>query len=303
MLEAAVDYKKAHCLVGNLFEPIKSLSDWDACRLPDHSVQEFHRAGFIRGPKVLTDDQIGQLREALERIRLGRNRRTGELYEVDAEYVRDPEQHVFHFLGAWMIDEFFHDIVFHAKITAPASQLLGSPRVRLWHDQVFYKPPRHPGVVTWHQDYSYWTRSVPARHLTCWIGLDDSTIESGCVHFVPESHRWDLLPKLALLRDMDAIKGVLAPQQLEKFHPEPMILKAGECSFHHSHTVHGSLVNRANHPRRAIVLNFMHPETRSADGTQPLLSHTPIVPEGQIIAGDNFPIVYDADALRDSIKS
>ena len=30
-------------------------------------------------------------------------------------------------------------------------------------------------------------------HLSCWIGLDDSTRENGCVHYVPGSHRWDLL--------------------------------------------------------------------------------------------------------------
>ena len=170
----------------------------------------------------------------------------------------------------------------------------------MWHDQVFYKPPRHPGVVAWHQDYSYWTRSTPVRHLTCWIGLDDSTIESGCVHFIPGSHRWDLLPKLSLLSDMDGIQSILTPEQREAFKPEPMILKAGECSFHHGLTIHGSYGNRADHPRRAIVLNFMHPETRSGNGTRPLLVHTPIIPEGQIIEGTHFPIVYDAHLPIDS---
>jgi hypothetical protein len=40
----------------------------------------------------------------------------------------------------------------------PASQLLGG-EVRFWHDQIFYKPAHHGGVVIWHQDYSYWTCS------------------------------------------------------------------------------------------------------------------------------------------------
>ena len=55
-----------------------------------------------------------------------------------------------------------------------ASQLLGGA-VRFWHDQLFCKPAKHGGVVAWHQDYSYWTRTKPMAHLTCWIGLDDST--------------------------------------------------------------------------------------------------------------------------------
>jgi ectoine hydroxylase-related dioxygenase (phytanoyl-CoA dioxygenase family) len=218
----------------------------------------------------------------------------GELYEVDAAYVSSPDQNVFHFLGAWMIDESFHDILFHPKVTIPVSQLLETPKVRMWHDQVFYKPPRHPGVVAWHQDYSYWTRATPPRHLTCWIGLDDSTLESGCVHFIPGSHKWELLPKLSLLSDMDAVKEILTPEQRELFRPEPMILRAGECSFHDCFTIHGSYGNRADHPRRAVVLNFMHPETRSADGTRPLLEHTPIVPMGEVIQGTHYPIVLDA---------
>jgi ectoine hydroxylase-related dioxygenase (phytanoyl-CoA dioxygenase family) len=99
---------------------------------------------------------------------------------------------------------------------------------------------------------------------------------------------------------MDGIQSILTPEQREAFKPEPMILKAGECSFHHGLTIHGSYGNRADHPRRAIVLNFMHPETRSADGTRPLLVHTPIIPEGQIIEGTHFPIVYDAHLPIDS---
>lgn len=291
------DFKQIHKMCGNLFEPLKSQAQREACRLSDEKVAFYQENGFVEGPQILDEHQIQVLREALERIRQGENRRLAELYEVDADYKEAPEQNVFHFLGAWMIEEGFHDILFNPKITVPVSQLLGTPRVRLWHDQVFYKPPRHPGVVTWHQDYSYWTRSIPARHITCWIGLDDSTLESGCVHFVPGSHRWELLPKVSLTKDMDAVKDVMTPEQLAQFKPVPMELKAGQCSFHHSHTLHGSYGNKADHPRRGIVLNFMHPETRSADGRQPLLANTPLIPEGEIIQGANYPIVYDETAI------
>lgn len=295
MTDANILYRKYHHAVGALFPPLRNQSELEACRLSDAQVAEYHERGFIRGPQVLNDEQLAALREGLEAIRTGRNPRIGELYEIDADYLSAPEANVFHILGAWMIDEAFHDILFHPKITVPVSQLLDSPRVRFWHDQVFYKPARHPGVVTWHQDYSYWTRSTPPRHLTCWIGLDDSTIENGCVHFVPGSHRWNLLPKVSLTKEMDAIKSVLSPEQLAQFRPEPMLLRAGECSFHHCFTLHGSYGNRSDIPRRAVVLNFMHPESRSADGTKPLLEHTPIVAEGAIIEGEHYPIVFDGE--------
>ena len=57
-------------------------------------------------------------------------------------------------------------------------------------------------------------------HLTCWIGLDESTRDNGCVHYVPGSHRWDLLPITGLAGNMDAINEVLSPAQWEQFtHP------------------------------------------------------------------------------------
>ncbi|MFO0949400.1 MAG: phytanoyl-CoA dioxygenase family protein [Planctomycetota bacterium] len=284
--------KTVHHPVGNLFPRAETNAEVERFRLSSEQVAFYRENGFVRGPRVLDEHQIDVLREGLEKIRERQNPRTVELYEVDADYVRAPEQNVFHCLGAWMIDEGYHDILFHPAITVPVSQLLDTPRVRLWHDQVFYKPPRHPGVVTWHQDYSYWTRSIPARHITCWIGLDDSTLESGCVQFVPGSHRWNLLPMVSLTKDMDAIRDVMTPEQLAQFKPVPMELKAGECSFHHSFTLHGSYGNNANHPRRGWYLISCIPK-RALDGKQPLLAHTPIVPEGQIIEGDNYPIVLD----------
>ena len=253
---------------------------------------DFFRAnGFVKSGRILDEAQMKVLREELEEIRLNRNPLMSSLYEVDADYLSAPDKNVFHFLGAWLISKAFHDILWHPAITVKMAQLLDSPSVRLWHDQVFYKPPRHPGVVTWHQDYSYWTRAVPARHLTIWIGLDDSTLENGCLHYVPKSHEWGLVPKISLTKNMDDVKQYLTPDQLAQFRPEPMILKAGESTIHHSHMMHGSYGNRSDRHRRAIVLNYMHPETRSDDEERPLLAGVPLIPKGAVIEGEFFPIV------------
>jgi ectoine hydroxylase-related dioxygenase (phytanoyl-CoA dioxygenase family) len=260
-------------------------------RLSEEQVAFFHENGFVKGGRVLDAKQIEALRAALEDIRSGRNPRMGDLYEVDADYVKDPDRNVFHFLGAWLIDPAFHDLIFHPAITVKAAQLLGVARARFWHDQVFYKPSHHPGVVTWHQDYSYWTRSTPAGHVTAWVALDDATIENGCVHYVPGSHRWGLLPRISLTQDMDAVKAFLEPEQAEAFRPEPMVVKAGECLFHDAHTVHGSYGNQSDGPRRGVVLNFMKPNTRCADGEKPLLRGVPLIARGAVIEGDHFPIV------------
>jgi len=281
--------ERVHGRVGTLFPDPER--DREGYALPAEAVRFFHENGYLRGGRVLGDEQIAALREGLEDIRSGRNPRMGELYEIDEDYRRSPEANVFHCLGAWLIDEGFHDLLWHPAITVKAAQLLGVRRPRFWHDQVFYKPARHPGVVTWHQDYSYWTRSYPPGHVTCWVGLDDATLENGCVHYVPGSHRWGLLPRISLTKDMDAVRGFLEPEQAAAFRPEPMVLKAGECLFHHSHTVHGSYGNRSDGPRRGVVVNFMKPDTRCGDGDAPLLAGVPPIPKGAVIEGDYFPML------------
>lgn len=252
----------------------------------------YRENGYVKNVRVLDDARVEALRGRLEGIRSGRFDR---LYEVDADYLREPEKNVFHFLGAWLVDDLFHEILRHREITVKVGQILEGG-ARLWHDQVFYKPPRHPGVVPWHQDYSYWTRATPARMVTVHIALDDATPENGCMYYVPGSHRWPLLPKVSLTKDMDAVKKVMTPEQLAAFTPIPVTLRAGECSFHHPYLLHGSYGNGSDRPRRSVVLNYMHPETRSADGKNPLMtfmdgSAVPIIPEGEIIDGEFFPIV------------
>jgi len=172
-----------------------------------------------------------------------------------------------------------------------ASQLLGGA-VRFWHDQLFCKPAKHGGVVAWHQDYSYWTRTKPMQHLTCWIGLDDATRDNGCVCYIPGSHRWDLLPITGLAGDMQAIHTVLSEEQRRKFNPVFAELKAGEAVFHHPLMIHGSYENRTDRPRRATVINAFLDGTRS-DSDQSLLEGVPPVPKGQRMNGPFFPLLFD----------
>jgi hypothetical protein len=289
MTASAERLERRHGPVTDLFP--QAGDDRSSWALGEEEVSFFHEHGYVKGGRVLDNAQAEVLRLGLEAIRTGENPRTGELYEIDEDYRRDPERNLFHFLGAWLIDDAFHDVLWHPAVTTKAAQLLGVERLRFWHDQVFYKPPRHPGVVTWHQDYSYWTRATPAGHVTCWIGLDDSTEENGCLKYVPGSHRWGLLPRISLTEDMEAVKEYLTPTQAAAFEPVSMVLRAGECTFHHSHTVHGSYGNRSDRPRRGVVLNFMRPDTLCADGTAPLLTGVPAIPEGEIIDGDHFPLL------------
>src|SRR3989442_2254260 len=280
-----------HLPITELFDWPDTRDDWNQCRLTPAQIEFFHKNGYLAGIRVLDDEQIAVLRDELAEL-IDPNHPAHDLfYEFHSNESTDPLTVLFHALGAWRIKPGFHDLLWNPAVLMPASQLLGGA-VRFWHDQLFCKPAHHGGAVSWHQDYSYWTRTQPMAHLSCWIGLDDSTRENGCVHYVPGSHRWNLLPVTGLANDMNAIKGVLTIDQKAQFKPVAIELKAGECSFHHPLMVHGSYENRSDHPRRGAVINVLRNGVRSASN-EPLLQGMPPIAAGEKIEGQFFPLLFD----------
>lgn len=264
--------------------------------ISDAQLSFFKTQGYLPDIKVLSDFQADKLLEELVDLSNPQSPGNELFHEYHSNESTDPNKILFHALGAWRIKPSFHDILWAPGFLIPASQLLGGA-VRFWHDQLFCKPARHGGVVAWHQDYSYWTRTQPMQHLTCWIALDDANEENGCLHYIPQSHEWDLLPITGLAGDMESIKSVLKPLQYDKFTPTPVPLKKGHATFHHPLTIHGSFENRSAFPRRAVVLNVFLDGTFSSSD-EPLLKGVPPVPKGQSLSGQFFPLLFDGKTIQ-----
>jgi hypothetical protein len=285
------DLSTKHTFVGDLFQRPSRSEDWVRHRLSDDQVQFYREHGYLAGVRMLDDAQIEALREEVAALVNPKHPGNHLFYEFNSNESADPQKILFHALGGWRIAPGMHDMLWNPAFTVPASQLLGGA-VRFWHDQIFYKPAHHGGVVIWHQDYSYWTRTQPMAHLSCWIGLDDSTRENGCLHYVPGSHRWNLLPRADFANDMDAILDSLTPDQKQEFKPVAIELEQGECSFHHPLMVHGSYENRTDRSRRAVVLNVFRDGVVSASD-QPPLEGVPPIPKGERMSGQFFPLLFD----------
>ena len=280
------DLSRYHRPITHLFP---ANADWERFRLTEEQVGSYHEHGYLASVRVLNDEQLEVLRRELAELVDPAHPGHELFYEFNANESADPDRILFHALGAWRITPGLHDLLWHPAFVVPAAQLLDGP-VRFWHDQIFYKPAHHGGVVIWHQDYSYWTRTVPVAHVSCWIGLDDSTRANGCLHYVPGSHRWPLLPRASFANEMDAIFDWLTPAQREEFKPVAIELKAGECSFHHPMMVHGSYANETPRPRRAVVINAFRDGVTSASDA-PLLEGVPPIPSGQKVEGQFFPLL------------
>jgi len=291
-----MDLSQAHAPVGEFLEQPKDKEEWRKFQLTDEQVTAFHAQGYLAGVQVLDDRQVEILCSELAGLMKKSHPANYLFHEYHSNESKDPGAVLFHALGAWRTEPGFHDVLWSPAFLVPASQLLGGP-VRFWHDQLFCKPAHHGGVVAWHQDYSYWTRTEPMSHLTCWIALDDSDRNNGCLYYIPGSHRWRLLPVTGLTGNMDEIMTVLSPEQKEAFRPVPIELKRGQCTFHHPLMVHGSYANRSERQRRATLVNVFRDGVRSA-ADEALLAGVPPIPRGEKMEGQFFPLLFDPAAVR-----
>lgn len=154
-MAAVKDLADYHELVSDLFKQPKSREEWEQYRLTDEQVAHFHDYGYLAGIKLLEDDQIKVLRRQLTEVMDSKHPAHHLFYEFHSNESEDSDSVLFHSLGQWRIASGFHDILWNPAFVMAAHQLLENKPVRFWHDQLFYKPARHGGVVAWHQDYSY----------------------------------------------------------------------------------------------------------------------------------------------------
>jgi ectoine hydroxylase-related dioxygenase (phytanoyl-CoA dioxygenase family) len=290
---AVKDLSTVHELVSDIFKWPATAAEWEEYELSDEQVDFFNENGFLSGIKLLDEKQVRIIRNELAEIADPKHEGHELFYEFHSNESADPSTILFHALGEWRITEGLHDVLWNPRFLVAASQLLGNVPVRFWHDQIFWKPPKKGGVVAWHQDYSYWTRTKPIAHLTCWCGLDDATKENGCLQYIGGSQRWGLLPKPVLAGELQGIRDFLNDEQKKQFdHPMFAEVRAGEAVFHHSLTLHGSGENKSDKPRRAFVINAFADGVIS-DSNEPMLEGVPIVPKGEKMQGQFFPLLYD----------
>jgi ectoine hydroxylase-related dioxygenase (phytanoyl-CoA dioxygenase family) len=235
----------------------------DESKLPTaDDVRFFEENGYWLGGKVITDSEIAALHTAMDEV-FASNFETGrEPYAGGWKDNGDPTGIRKTDNSSWA-NRTLLKLATNPTVGAMAARLMKTPAVRLWHDQLLYKPGQgaaaasRAGNVGWHQDHGYWRCAQPDL-ITAWVALVDVTLENGCMQVVPGSHRWGLLPESDFFNtDLDGMKNRLEEHTGQPINTEPCTLKAGEVSFHHCLTIHGSGPNSSNAPRRSLVLHLL----------------------------------------------
>jgi ectoine hydroxylase-related dioxygenase (phytanoyl-CoA dioxygenase family) len=155
-------------------------------------------------------------------------------------------------------DDFFASVAKLPQLLEVAAQLTQAQPtdpLYLYSDQAFLKPAYEGSEKPLHQDNSYFRVTPNNQAVTCWIAVDDSTENNGCMRYIPGSHKLGLIPHKQLS------PAHLTPEQPFSEDKEvPTPVPAGSAIFHDLLCLHSSKANTSPNSRRAWALHIVNPK-------------------------------------------
>lgn len=255
----------------------------------DEKVAFFQENGYVRFDDVLNEKELDVLRSGIEKARSERKGLVRDLAGEDSEE-RDKKDRILQMINLWEQYPEVRSYVLGGRVGKMAQRLTESDTIHLYHDQALIKEPGPSAPSPWHQDQPYWPSKEPGM-ISCWMALDDVTVERGCMQFIPGSHAWGEFPPISFEGEGPELKDYLSEEQKAKWDPVPVELEAGSCTFHHGLTFHYTNANTTDHIRRALVAIFI-PEgvTYAADEKMDNPFVDTITSEkGEPLRGERFP--------------
>src|SRR5437773_8441045 len=235
----------------------------DQMTLTSEQIAFFQENGYLILEKLFTEEELEALRRRAEWIASGEAPHIPEQFRQVEPRVAQGELAADDYVlslrklshMAWY-DEVMLAHARDPRITDKVASLLG-PDVKLYQDQLFMKPPRIGSRQRYHQDQPLGFHiDPPELMVTCWLALDDSTLENGCLRVLPGTHRTGELPGEVIQEyERRAEEGGL-PEEV------PQVLKAGECSIHHGHILHCSTPNLSGQRRRGYATHYVSARCR-----------------------------------------
>ena len=228
--------------------------------LSPEQIAQYQQDGYTILRNALSAEDLHELRTHIEGIA------SGALPFPEANIEFDPnaprQRHIDHLRkinGPSKCDAFFRDHAAREPLLTAAADLLG-PDVKLFADQVFIKGPG--GIKkTYHQDSAYF-HIEPMALATAWVALDDVTLENGCLWVVQGSHREGLVDHSEVWMVGSRQDKTVPDAAIDLQREQPILLQAGDCSFHHSLLLHRSGPNQTTTRRRGMATHYMSAHSR-----------------------------------------
>jgi ectoine hydroxylase-related dioxygenase (phytanoyl-CoA dioxygenase family) len=135
----------------------------------------------------------------------------------------------------------------------------------VWSTSFFIKEPRDPGFVSWHQDATYWGLSAPDV-CTAWIALSPANKVSGCMKFIPGTHKEQVKHDDTFDKNNLLTRGQEIAVEVDEAKAVYGELKPGEASLHHVLLFHGSAPNQSDDRRIGLAIRYVPTYVRQAVG-------------------------------------
>lgn len=228
---------------------------------------DFERDGYFLAKGVFKD-QIPALEESFDRIVRQLESTTdninavwpGEaLEELHKKYqtVKPPQiihtHNVQRYDPIWM--KAFLDQTFLEYVTA----ILGED-VILHHSKLFMKPAKVGGAFPVHQDYSYFSTEKDTM-IAGVIHLTDGNNNMGGIRVFPGSHK---------LGRIEASSGMQTNKKFQNDYPiensVSLDVEAGDVLFFHYFTLHASMPNFSNSPRKTVLVQMYNGHDQIENG-------------------------------------
>jgi ectoine hydroxylase-related dioxygenase (phytanoyl-CoA dioxygenase family) len=211
-------------------------------------IAAYHRDGFVVPRHRLTSTQQAQLQ-----------RLTGQLL-ADNPYLQDTPLTCPHVpnsgvQGLKSSPEWLKAST-HTAILDMMEQLLG-PDLILWGSNLFYKRAMEGPATPWHRDGAHWVMR-PLVTVSVWIAVTDSTLDNGCLQFIPGSHASGKLGEHYDATEAGLIfPGTIRAHEFDETAAQDIEVEAGQMVLFDAFTIHGARANRGTRPRGGYSLRFM----------------------------------------------
>jgi ectoine hydroxylase-related dioxygenase (phytanoyl-CoA dioxygenase family) len=256
----------------------------DAPLVPPHLLQQYRRDGFVVIDGLLDEFELERYAAAVSSAVDRRRATDGRALADKSRY----EQSFIQCMNLWEDSPDVAPLTFHQRIGAAAAELIGTPCVRLWHDQALYKEPG--GRITdAHQDQPYWP-ILETDTITAWIPFDGSTAANGAMSYVPGSHLVGLRRFINIF--FGDPKDLLADPAIAEVPPVLVEVPRGSVAFHHGLTAHLAGANTTDTMRRVHTMIYF------ADGSTRGNAHPHFAVDragiavGAVIDSDVTPVAY-----------
>ena len=218
--------------------------------LTQDQIDFYNREGYLVLPSITTAEELARLRQIYDRLFAEQaGREEGNQFDLAGADEEGAQATLPQILGPAKYAPELETFLFKANGLAIAEQLLEGECSG--GDHAILKPARYGSATPWHQDEAYWDPGLEYNSLSIWMPLQDATVESGCMQFVPQSNYPDVLPHHPIGND-PRVHG-LEVDNFDESQIVPCPVPAGGVTIHHSRTLHYAGPNTTDEPRRAYI--------------------------------------------------